>query len=96
MNGLEVRVERGNLVVPKVSEAPLPDPKGELHHLADDFQLAGIQTLVLLRQFHVGELDTADATDPRALLKIERTGKAKVLFPGGVRSCWNMEWKASW
>jgi len=40
MNGLEVRVERGNLVVPKVSEAPLPDPKGELHHLADDFQLA--------------------------------------------------------
>jgi PilZ domain-containing protein len=58
MNGLEIRVERDAIVVPKLSEAPVPDPKSELRHLALDFQLAGIQTLVILRQFHVGELDT--------------------------------------
>ena len=53
LNGLEIRVEREALVVPKLIEAPVPDPKGELQSLAADFQLAGIQTLVLLRQFHV-------------------------------------------
>src|SRR6266850_1072295 len=58
MNGVEFRVEREGIVVPKLSEAPIPDAKGELKHLASDFQLAGIQTLVVLRQFHVGELDT--------------------------------------
>jgi len=34
MGGLEIRVERDALVVPKLNEAPLPDPKGELQHLA--------------------------------------------------------------
>src|SRR4030095_3422988 len=58
MNGLEIRVERDAIVVPKLNEAPVPDPKNELRHLALDLQLAGVQTLVILRQFHVGELDT--------------------------------------
>src|SRR6266851_4056417 len=69
MGGLEIRVERDALVVPKLSEAPLPDPKGELRHLAADFQLAGIQTLVVLRQFHIGELDTLTQLIRAALLK---------------------------
>ena len=69
MGGLEIRVERDALVVPKLSEAPVPDPKGELKHLAADFQLAGIQTLVVLRQFHVGELDTLTQLIRAALLK---------------------------
>jgi len=69
MGGLEIRVERDALVVPKLNEAPLPDPKGELQHLAGDFQLAGIQTLVVLRQFHVGELDTLTQLIRAALLK---------------------------
>jgi hypothetical protein len=69
MGGLEIRVERDALVIPKLSEAPLPDPKGELRHLAADFQLAGIQTLVVLRQFHVGELDTLTQLMRAALLK---------------------------
>jgi hypothetical protein len=69
MGGLEIRVERDALVVPRLSEAPLPDPKGELKHLAGDFQLAGIQTLVVLRQFHVGELDTLTQLLRAALLK---------------------------
>ena len=69
MGGLEIRVEREALVVPKLNEAPVPDPKGELRHLAADFQLAGIQTLVILRQFHVGELDTLTQLIRAALLK---------------------------
>ena len=69
MNGLEIRVERESIVVPKLSEAPVPDPKGELRHLALDFQLAGIQTLVILRQFHVGELDTLAQLLRASLLK---------------------------
>jgi PilZ domain len=69
MGGLEIRVEREALVVPRLNEAPLPDHKGELRHLATDFQLAGIQTLVILRQFHVGELDTLTQLIRAALLK---------------------------
>src|SRR6267154_6250624 len=69
MGGLEVRVERDALFVFKLRGAPLPDPKGELRHLAADFQLAGIQTLVVLRQFHVGELDTLTQLIRAALLK---------------------------
>jgi hypothetical protein len=69
MAGLEIRVERGGLVIPKLSEAPIPDPRGELKHLAADFELAGIQTLVVLRQFHVGELDTLTQLIRAALLK---------------------------
>src|SRR5262249_35009466 len=58
LNGIELRIERNAIVIPKLNEAPVPDPKGELRTLASDFQLAGIQTLIFLRQFHVGELDT--------------------------------------
>ncbi len=78
MNGLEVRVEREGLVVPKLSEAPIPDLKGELSNLAADFQLAGIQTLVVLRQFHVGELDTLAQLLRAALLKSNEPARHKL------------------
>jgi hypothetical protein len=77
MNGLEIRIERDAIVVPKLSEAPVPDPKGELRHLALDFQLAGIQTLVILRQFHVGELDTLAQLLRSSLLKSDESSKRK-------------------
>lgn len=77
MNGLELRVERECFVVPKLSEAPLPDPKTELQHLAADFQSAGIQTLVVLKQFHVGELDTLTQLVRAALLKSNEPAKHK-------------------
>jgi hypothetical protein len=77
MNGLEIRVERDSIVVPKLSEAPVSDPKGELRHLALDFQLAGIQTLVILRQFHVGELDTLAQLLRASLLKSDESSKNK-------------------
>src|ERR1700756_1279523 len=83
MGGLEIRVERDALVVPKLNEAPLPDTKGELQHLAADFQLAGIQTLVMLRQFHVGELDTLAQLIRAALLK------SKDPLPNKRNSWWN-------
>ncbi|HVH50206.1 MAG TPA: hypothetical protein VM781_00960, partial [Candidatus Bathyarchaeia archaeon] len=83
MGGLEIRVEREALVVPKLNEAPLPDPKSELQHLAADFQLAGIQTLVILRQFHVGELDTLAQLIRAALLK------SKESLPNKRSSWWN-------
>jgi hypothetical protein len=69
MKGLEIRVERDAIVVPKLSEAPVSDPKAELRHLALDFQLAGIQTLVILEQFHIGELDTLAQLLRASLLK---------------------------
>ena len=69
MKGLEIRVERDALVVPKLSEAPVPDPKAELRHLASEFQMAGIQTLVFLKEFHVGELDTLAQLLRASLLK---------------------------
>jgi hypothetical protein len=77
MNGFEIRVEREGLIVPKLSEAAVPDPKAELKHLAGDFQMAGIQTLVVLRQFHVGELDTLTQLIRAALLKSEGSSTSK-------------------
>jgi hypothetical protein len=79
MNGIEVRVERNGVVVPKVSEAQLSDPRGEFRNLASDFQLAGVQTLVIRRQFHVGELDTFAQLLRASLLKsdeLRRTNRS--------------------
>src|ERR1700681_1079528 len=58
LNGIEVHIERSGLVVPKLSDAHLPDVRGEMQALAQDLQRAGIQSLSFARQFHVGELDT--------------------------------------
>jgi PilZ domain len=77
MKGLEIRVERDGLIAPKLSEAAIPDAKGELRHLAADFQAAGIQTLIVRRQFHVGELDTLTQLIRAALLKSDESAKKK-------------------
>ena len=77
LNGFEIRIEHDGLVVPKLSESPLPDPKSELKHLHADFQLAGIRDLVVLRQFHVGELDTLAQLIRAALLKSDESAKKK-------------------
>jgi hypothetical protein len=79
-NGFEIRVDRDGLVVPKLSEAQIPDLKDELKHLTADFQLVGIQTLAVLRQFHVGELDTLTQLIRAALLKSD--------LPAKKRSSW--------
>src|SRR5262249_14166963 len=75
MNGLAFRVERNGIVLPMLSEAPLPDVRGELEALAEELQKAGIQTLVCERRFHVGELDTLAQLVKAALLKSEESKK---------------------
>lgn len=71
LNGIEVHIERGGLVVPKLSDAHLPDVRGEMQSLALDLQRAGIQSLAIARQFHVGELDTLAQLFKASLLRSE-------------------------
>jgi hypothetical protein len=58
LEGLEIRVERGGIVVPKIGAGHLPDRRGEMQALAADLQRVGIWSLAFSRKFHVGELDT--------------------------------------
>jgi hypothetical protein len=75
LHGLELHIERGGIVVPKLNDAPLPDAKGEFQALATDLQRVGIQTLVFLRKFHVGELDTLAQLVKTTLLRSEESAK---------------------
>lgn len=73
--GLEIRTERGGIVVPKVSEGHLPDARGEFHAFAGDLRRAAIHTLFFAPKFHVGELDTLANLFTAALLKSEEPAK---------------------
>ena len=75
LNGLELRVERGGIVVPKLGEAHMEDPHGELQALATELQRSGIQSLIFARKFHVGELDTLAQLVKTALLRSEEPVK---------------------
>lgn len=75
LNGLEVRIERGGIIAPKLSEAHLPDVRGEFHALATDLQRAGIHTLFFSAKFHVGELDTLAQLIKATLLRSEEAAK---------------------
>ena len=75
LGGLEVRPERGGIVVTKVSEAHLPDIRGEFHALATDLRRAGIQSLWFAPKFHVGELDTLAQLLKASLLRSEEPSK---------------------
>src|SRR5437899_5522539 len=71
LEGLEIRVERGGIVAPRISEAHLPDARGEMQTLAADLQRAGIYALTFSKKFHVGELDTLTRLMRESLLKSE-------------------------
>ena len=71
LNGLEIHIERGGLVASKLSEAHIPDARGEMQSLAADLQRAGIQSLSFGRKFHVGELDTLAQLLKSTLLRSE-------------------------
>jgi len=75
LGGLEIRVERGGLVVPRVSDEHMPDARGEMQALAADLQRAGIHSLVFSRKFHVGELDTLVQLMKTSLLRSEESAK---------------------
>jgi len=86
-NGLEFRVERSALVAPKISEAALPDARGDLFALAKDLQRAGIYNLVFASKFHVGELDTLAQLGKAALLKSGQPTKQQAMawWPAKLR-----------
>ncbi len=75
LNGIEIHIERGGLVVPKLSDEHLPDVRGEMQSLALDMQRAGIHSLAIARQFHVGELDTLAQLFKASLLRSEESIK---------------------
>jgi hypothetical protein len=75
LGGLEIRIERGGLVAPRISDAHLPDERGEMQALAIDLHRAGIHALVFSKQFHVGELDTLAHLLKASLLRSEEPVK---------------------
>ncbi len=87
LNGLEIRVERSGLVAPKISEAPLPDARGDLYALTKDLQRAGVYNLVFAPKFHVGELDTLAQLAKAPLLKSGQPTKQQALawWPAKLR-----------
>jgi hypothetical protein len=72
LNGLELRVDRGGIMAPKLGDAQLPDLRGEMNALAVDLQRAGICSLHFSRKFHVGELDTLSRLVKATLLKSDQ------------------------
>jgi hypothetical protein len=71
LGGLEIRVERGGLVAPRIGDAHLPDARGEMQALAIDLQRAGVHVLAFSKKFHVGELDTLVRLVKASLLRSE-------------------------
>src|SRR5712664_337657 len=86
-NGLEIRIERSGIVAPKLSEAPLPDARGDLYALAKDLQSTGIYTLIFAPKFHVGELDTMAQLAKASLSKSGQPTKQEALawWPAKLR-----------
>ncbi len=82
LGGLEIRVERGGLVAPRIGDAHLPDARGEMQALASDLQRAGIHALAFSKKFHVGELDTLARLVKTSLLRSEEPAN------GGGNAWW--------
>jgi hypothetical protein len=82
LGGLEIRVERGGLVAPRLGDAHLPDTRGEMQALAVDLQRAGVHALVFSKKFHVGELDTLVRLVKASLLRSEQP------VNGGANGWW--------
>ena len=75
LDGVDLRVERGGFVAPKISDSHLPDSRGEIQSLALDLQRAGIRSLSFAKKFHVGELDTLTQLVTTSLLKSDELAK---------------------
>jgi hypothetical protein len=86
-NGLEIRVDRSGIVAPKLSEAPLPDVRGDMYALSKDLQHVGIYNLVFAPKFHVGELDTLAQLAKASLLESGQPTKqqAQAWWPAKLR-----------
>jgi hypothetical protein len=75
LNGIEVEIQRGGVIVPKIGEHQILDLKGDMAGLAADLQRSGINTLVFAAKFHVGELDTLARLTKDSLLVSQESGK---------------------
>src|SRR6266436_2305130 len=75
LGGLEIRVERGGLVAPRIGDAHLHDARGEMQALAIDLQRSGIHALAFSKKFHVGELDTLTRLLKASLLRSEESAE---------------------
>src|SRR5258708_10650009 len=64
LGGLEIHVERGGLVAPRIGDAHLPDARGEMQALAVHLQRAGVHPLGFSQKFPLCPLYT-----PAPLLK---------------------------
>ena len=82
LGGLEIRVERGGLVAPRIGDGHLPDVRGEMQALATDLHRAGIYALDFSKKFHVGELDTLARLVKASLLRSEEPAN------GGDNAWW--------
>jgi hypothetical protein len=76
LNGLDLRIDRGAIRIPKLAEGALPDQRGELQALSADLLRAGVQTLHFSKKFHVGELDTLARLMKESLLKSSHTARS--------------------
>jgi hypothetical protein len=75
LNGIEIEIQRGGMIVPKIGEHQVLDLKGDMAGLAADLQRSGINTLVFAAKFHVGELDTLARLTKDSLLVSQESGK---------------------
>ena len=87
LGGLEVRIERGGVVVPTLAEGHIPDSHGEFYALASDLQRAGVQTVYFAEKFHVGELDTFSQLLKDTLLRSDEPAKrsGRIWWPAKLR-----------
>jgi hypothetical protein len=85
--GLEIRTERGGIVVTGLGEGHLSDARGEFHALSSDLQRTGIQELYFASKFHVGELDTLAKLIQATLLRSEEPAKrtGRTWWPAQLR-----------
>jgi len=92
LGGLEIRVERGGLVAPRIGDAHLPDAREKCRRWRSTWQRAGIHALSFSKKFHVGELDTLARLAKASLLRSEdqRTVRA---MPGGRATSGEPAWK---
>jgi PilZ domain len=75
LNGVELRIERGGLVIPRLGDGHLPDTRGEMQALAIDLHRSDIRSLAFARKFHVGELDTLSQLVKASLLRSDERAK---------------------
>src|SRR5215472_11567876 len=69
LEGLEIRIERGGIVTPQLSDGHLPDARGEMQALAADLQRVGVCSLAFSQKLHVRELHTLARVKRESLLK---------------------------